>query len=163
MIATAGPRLFLAALHSGVTAFVARLKHQRVPIDDLGYLRAARAVGELSKLAPDWNSHRADRISDQSRAWATELLIALDKLNRALGCRIPAPAVTPTPDGGVQLAWSVPSPEGELEVEAILLEKGGELYVGLAEEAGFQQQARIDDIETVAQQIGRTLKPHFVG
>ena len=155
--------LFWTAVRSGVAAFVTQLTHQKKGADDLGYLRAARAVGELSRLDAGSNSEGIGRVSDQARTRATELLVALQQMNRSLSYRVPAPAVAPTPDGGVLLAWHVAAPDGELEVEAIVLDRGGEFYIGYSEAEEAQQLAPIDNIEAIARRIGKALQPYLIG
>ena len=60
--------------------------------------------------------------------------------------RLPVPDVGPSPDGGVAMAWTFKTPEGELEIDAIFLDWARVEYrEGFSERDGFLREAIIDE------------------
>jgi len=63
------------------------------------FLAAARNVGRLLRMPPNWDSYGAKTI-DRQRAETALYLIWV-----AIASGVPAPAIIPTSNGGIQLEW----------------------------------------------------------
>jgi|SRR5712691_1706100 len=111
------------------------------------YSVARQKIAAMKDLQPGWNSHRAGRIGDGARVAAARLLEVLHAMNT------PAPEVGPTPDGGVQLAWSLPSKRGQLELEVTVFDNEFEYSFGYRDADGFIAEGRVKDPEDVASKL----------
>ncbi|MGH7411131.1 MAG: hypothetical protein ACREJ6_08775 [Candidatus Methylomirabilis sp.] len=118
---------------------------------DHDYFVAQQKITAMRDLKPGWNSYRGAPIGDGARGRAMRLLELLRAENT------PVPGVGPTPDGGVQLAWSLPSARGQLELEVTLLDSGGEYSFGYRDEDGFIAEGRVESVEVIASELRTTM------
>jgi hypothetical protein len=74
------------------------------------YDEVAARLRHLLSLRPDWDSYGADEIAPNAAARALELL------SRLLGEQSRPPDIVPSPDGGLQLEWHLPTADLEIEI-----------------------------------------------
>jgi hypothetical protein len=105
--------------------------------DDYG--RARSALEQLRALNPNWDEGRAPSISKTAIDRALTLIGVFQRDKS-----VPAPRVGPMSDGGVELAWSIATTRGRLEIEARFAAEGDTLLVGLAHTPGFSFEGPIN-------------------
>jgi hypothetical protein len=116
---------------------------------DAGLAAACQRLAELAALQADWDSYGADPPTDLAITTARQVLEAVaGRLASAAGAT-PAPYfIAPVPTGGVQLEWTGPCSEIEVEVgpEGAL----GYLLVRREGDAETEQvQARVSPAQVV--------------
>lgn len=78
-------------------------------------------IRNLTDLDRGWNTYAAGRIHEDAQRRAIDFVGRLTELTH----RVPAPAVVPTPNGGVSLHWLT----SDRDVEVIFLATGGEYSI----------------------------------
>jgi hypothetical protein len=118
-------------------------------------MRADAAVSELNQLHEDWDGDGALPIEAAAIRHARLLLADL----RGEGF-IPAPAVAPTLDGGVMLAWKLAIDSGArcLEIEAVFLGDRDALTIGYSDRAGLVYDGPIGDITRISGAVRDSLQ-----
>jgi hypothetical protein len=75
-------------------------------------LNLAESFHAIESLKPNWDGYGAERILPIIRVNARAIAL------RLMGMGAPAPEVTPTPDGTIELEWDLPSGRAHLEIGA---------------------------------------------
>jgi hypothetical protein len=145
----ADPPLFrriLSAVRKGAEAFRDELVKTDMDPDD-AYDAAVVAINKMEH-AP------RVRVDKRAREAASEFI-------RSLRWRkIPVPDVGPAPDGGVGMSWEFATPEGVLEIDAVVLDWCRVEYrEGFAEREGFLEESKLDETQ-LRERLLRAMAQH---
>ncbi len=114
-------------------------------------------LDQLLRLAPGWDGHRAERVTEQAVATAVHIFFAITDRSSVL------PQFFPLPDGGIQFEWHVGGQALEVEVDGA----GGVYALAYSKTGGvtFEEELTLNDRDMVnaVRRIVRSLSDRVSG
>lgn len=127
---------------------------------DLPQTTALRKLDELKNLAEDWDSYGAEPISPEAIAKAKSIIIStMIAFDGIIDNVVRLTDVIPIADGGVQLEWT--GPHAELEVEISPDGTIGLLYIWGSEDRRNYEESEDNSLQDVYAMIGKLILSQY--